>query len=295
VNSAVGQFSKSWDGSVWISADGSDMGFGSPNAQGRKLAPLVSLAEALATVPGKSDPPGLQPHQATAKMKEFVLGNCSKSVWYRGRNNVNYSKTIQPSASTIVIESLKLCYIPFQEFLLEIGGTSYEGELDERGSPPEFHVVCPELSTCTVCKTATTPDNQILCTVCFRPAHRWGPFFPDSFECQQCKGIACRHHTVSDGNGYSCTRCAVAGKALGPRWFHLCIVGMVGTATAVVSLLFALICILLMDPGPAGVVLFIVTVVAVGLSLFSWIPCLSMLSQKSLMSRQKSLCYPKVG
>jgi hypothetical protein len=49
-----------------------------------------------------------------------------------------------------------------------------------------------------------------------------------------------------------------------------------------------------MEPGAAGFVLFIVTIVAVGLGLFSWIPCLSMISQKSLMSRQKSLTYPKM-
>lgn len=294
VISAVGQFSESWQGLIWISADGSDMGFGSPNAHGRQLAPLVSLGEALATVPGKSDPPGLQPHQATARMKEFVQGNCSKSVWYTGRNNVKYSKTINPSASTIVIQSLKLCYIPFQEFALEIGGTTYEGELDERGSPPEFHVVCPELSTCTVCDTATTPDNQVLCTVCFRPAHKWDPFFPDSFECQKCKGVACRNHTVTDGNGYSCTRCAVAGKPLGPRWLHLCIFGLVGTGVALLSPLFALICFLFMEPGAAMLVFSVVGIAAIILGLISWLPCLIIISQKGLLSSQKSLTYPKI-
>jgi restriction system protein len=294
VNSAVGQFSESWQGSIWICADGTEMGFGSPKSYGRQLAPLVPLAEALATVPGASDPPVVQPHQATAKMKQFVAGNCSKSVWYTGRNNVKYSKTINPAASTIGIQSLKLCYIPFQAFVLEIGGTSYEGKLDERGSPPEFHVVCPELSTCTVCETATTPDNQILCSVCFRPAHKWSQLFPDSFECQKCKGIMCRHHTVTDGRGYSCTRCAVAGKPLGARWLHLCIFGLVGTGVALLSPFFALICFLFMEREAATTILSIVSIVAVMLGLFSWMPFLTIISQKSLLSGQKSLTYPKI-
>ena len=293
-NTAVGQFSETWEGSIWINAGGTDGGLGSPNAHGRKLAPLVSLSEALATVPGKSDPPGLQPHQAVSKMKEYLLGHCVKSVWYTGRNNVKYSKTVQPSANSITIESLKLVYIPYQEFTLEIGGACYEGDVDERGSPSEFHVGCPELSTCTVCETATTPGDQILCSVCFRPAHRWSPFFPDSFECHKCKGIACRHHTVTDGNKYACTRCAVSGHPLGPRWFHLCIFGLAGTGVAILSPLFALICFLFMEYESAAFVFLIVFVAAVVLALVSWLPCLSMISQKSILSAQTSLTYPKI-
>jgi restriction system protein len=294
VNTAVGHFSATWQDSIWISADGSAVGFGSPNAYGRKLGPLVSLAEALATVPGTSDPPELQPHQATAKMKEFVLCNCVKSVWYKGRNNVNYSKTIQPSASTIVIESLKLCYIPFQEFVLEIGGTSYEGEVDERGSPPEFHIDCPELSTCTVCGTGTTPDDQILCSICFRPAHEWTFLFPDSYECHKCNGIMCRHHSVKDGKKYFCTRCTVAGKPLGPRWLPHCLIGLSGTGVAVLSPVISLISYLLIEPRVATMILLIVGIAAGILGLACWLPWLCIVSQKSFLSSQKNLTYPKV-
>lgn len=294
VNSANGPFSESWQGFIWISENGSVIGFGSPNAHWPQIPPLVSFAEALATVSGMSAPPILQPHQATAKMKAFVSGNCSKSVWYKGRNNVNYSKTITPSASTIEIQDLKLCYIPFQKFDLRISNTSYEGELNERDSPPKFYVTCPELSTCTVCDTATTPTNQIICCVCFRPAHKWALLFPDSFECHQCKGIVCRNHTLSDAHGYSCKKCTVIGKPLGPRWLNLCIFGLVVTAVGLLSPLIAWVYFRLMQPDPTMVAFSHICLTAIIISLLSWTPFITIISQRFLLSRHKPLIYPKV-
>ena len=294
VNSANGQFSESWQGFIWISADGSAIGFGSLNAHWPQIPPLVSLAETLAKVPGMSTPPSLQPHQATAKMKAFVAGNCAKTVWYKGRNNVNYSKTISPSASTMEIQDLKLCYIPYQKFDLKISNTSYKGELNERDSPAKFYVTCPELSTCTVCDTATTPNNQIFCCVCFRPAHKWALLFPDSFECHQCKGKVCRHHTLSDPQGYSCKKCAVFGQSLGPRWLHLCIFGLVITGLALITALIAFIYFHLMLPEATMAVFSHICLTAIIVGLASWTPCLAIISQKYLLSRHKTLIYPKL-
>jgi restriction system protein len=120
VSTAAGEYSATWNGSVWCSAVGDKAGFGSPTSDRRKPGPVVPLADALRTVPGKSTPPRFQPYQAVAIMKDYIVSHCAKAVWYRGRNNVNYSATIQPSANKVLIDSLALVYIPRQDFVLDL-------------------------------------------------------------------------------------------------------------------------------------------------------------------------------
>jgi restriction system protein len=292
VNTAVGEFSESWNGSVWVSADGDMAGFGSPRSRGRKLGSLVPLAEVLRAVPGQTTPPKLQPHQAVAGMKDFIINHCIKRHSYRGRNNVSYSATIQPSPTTIAVDSLKLCYIPVQEFVLEIGTVRYAGGVDERGTPTQFLVECPSLSKCTVCQTATTADNQVFCSICFRPAHRWGVFSPDSFNCGKCRATVCRTHTVRFGRTYACTRCGGGGRTLGPRWVGHC---QIGLATSTLILLLTAIssaCLIVFGSDGSKPVTFAVVGIGLSLGLVAWLPFIWMLLQPSVRLRHDSLTYP---
>jgi len=294
VNTAVGEYSQTWDGSVWISANGDKAGFGSPRSHGRKLEPLVPLAEALRTVPGQTTPPKLQPYKALAGMKTFIVDHCVKPISYRGRNNVTYSATIQPSPNMIVIDSLTLCYVPFQEFVLEVGGVRHEGEVDERGSPPQFQVTCPSLSECTVCGTATTADNQILCSICFRPAHRWGLFCPDSFQCEKCGSVACRNHTVRIGKAFACTKCGTGGRPLGARWLGHCLFGL---ATFTLIALAALITLVFFLHGVSDIASTpTLGLAAIGtvLGIVAWVPFLMMILQSAVLQKHKGLAYPKL-
>ena len=294
LSTAVGKLSKAWDGSIWISANGHGAGFGSPRSHGRKIGPLAPLAEVTKAVPGQSAPPALQPHQAVNGMKDYIVSNCVKPVWYRGRNNRSYSATIQPLRNTIVIDSLTLCYVPFQTFVLEVGGVRHEGEVDEPGLPPVFYVTCPSLSQCIVCGTATRADNQVLCSVCSLPAHRQSLFFPDSFQCQICGDIICRKHTVRVAKQMVCTRCCKVGRPLGARWQRHFQFGL--TTSALVSFSTAVVAGYLHFLGSPNASATGLGVLAIGLALAlaMWIPFFCVIAQPYVLPSHKGLIYPKV-
>jgi restriction system protein len=294
VSTAAGEFSKSWDGSIWIRADGERAGFGSPRSHGRKIGPVVPLAEVLRTVPGQTAPPKLQPHQAVAGMKNFIVDNCVKLLWYRGRNNRNYTATIQPSPNTVVIDSLTLCYVPFQQFVLEVGGVRHEGEVDERGSPSVFYVTCPSLSKCTVCGTATTADSQVFCSICSLPAHRQSIFFPDSFQCQKCGDITCRKHTVQVRNQMACTRCCKDGQPLGARWLRHCQFGLAASTLIGLSTAVIIGCLRYFGSGIASAASPGMFALGLAMILAMWIPFLCMIVQPSILRTHKGLTYRKV-
>ena len=215
---AAGTYSSDWSGTVWIRGDGSKAGFGFPGDLVDELPPPVPLNEVFRTVPGEVECPSLQPYQATAEMKDYIIENCRDQVRYRGQNNVGYSRTILPASGSVIIRSLVLYYIPRQSFVLRIGGASHKGSVDELESPVHYSIRCSTLSTCSVCGTATTAKRQVLCAVCYRPAHRWSPFFPDSMKCTQCKAFVCRNHAVRDRSRVCCVRCSPTGHSLRPRW-----------------------------------------------------------------------------
>ena len=294
VSRTGGKYSEAWDGSIWIKADGSQTGFGWPRTSGPNLAKLVPLAEVLKKVPGQTMPPKIQPHQAVAEMKAYIAGNCSTSISYQGQNNRNYSATIKPNLNTIILDSLMLCYLPFQKFVLVLGDVQYEGKVEEQGSPTDFHVTCPSLSECTVCGTATTADNQVFCSICSRPAHRHSFLFPDSFHCQKCGDVICRKHTVNVGNKNVCTRCAKNGRPLGARWLRHCQIGLAGSA------LFGLLTLVVMGllsyksydiVNPATGRLFVIGLLLV---LAAWIPFLCVILQSTVLEKHKGLTYPKI-
>jgi restriction system protein len=294
VNTAVGEYCETWDGSIWISANGDEAGFGSPRSHGEKLGPLVPLAEILKTVPGKSAPPRLQPHQAVGGMKQFLVNHCVKTVSYRGRNNVSYSAAIRASPNRIVIDSLKLCYVPHQEFMLQVEGVRYEGQVDECGSsPPQFHVTCSALSECSVCGTATTADNQILCSICFRPAHRWRLFSPDSFQCEKCGTLVCRNHTVHISKQVTCSRCGAGGRPLRARWFGHFLFGLGGSGVVALVTLIILFCLVHFGSG-TGRAAMVVFVIGCILALAVWVPFFAIVSQGSVLPKYQMLAYPKV-
>lgn len=293
VSTAVGEYSATWDGSVWCSALGDNAGFGSPSSHRHKLGPVVPLADVVRTVPGKSAPPRLQPYQAVARMKDYIVSHCSKAVWYRGRNNVNYSATIQPSASKVLIDSLALVYVPRQEFVLEIGGVRYEGQVEESESPPQFHLTCPQLSECSVCGTATSADDQILCSICLRPAHRWGLFTPDSFRCERCGDFVCRTHAVRIGKQLACCRCGTGGSSLDPPWRHHRLFGIAGFACATLATVLTPICCLQGGWDMTNPTTWAVSAIGVLLGLGAWTPFLWMIVRASVIHKHERLTYPK--
>jgi hypothetical protein len=281
LGSAAGTFRGDWEGRIWLRADGSEAAFGS--LLGVHGLSLDLLAEVLKTVPGSTESPQLQPHQAVAEMREFVVNNCARYVSYVGRNNVSYRRKIAPARNKVDIDSLSLCYVPRQQFVLQIGDVTHEGVVEEQESPPGFHVKCRSLSECNVCGAVTTAAAQILCSICHLPAHRWSLFFPDSFECRDCGGLVCRKHTVRNGKGRVCVRCDATGRTLPPRWLpHLLFGAAFSVLSAVTVALF-----LGSRFAPVAAAAGVAVVIA------SWVPMLCMLWLPAVRRRNGDLFYKK--
>lgn len=276
IDSAVGTFTENWAGTVWLRADRQETGFGSPRLNGAEMEPLAPLSQVLQSVQGRAEPPTLHPQKAISAMTDFIVGSCRKVVYYSGRNNVGYRRVVTPSRSKVYIHPPMLCYVPLQSFALQIGNTCHEGIVEEEQSPCTFHVDCPSLSKCTVCGTATTATNQILCCVCFRPAHRWTWLFPDSHKCKECGGLVCRKHATRRGRKVVCVRCHAGGKKLQPRWLAHCLFGVGASAISVSGALLS----------PIG---FLPVAVAVGIA--SWTPLLCLLMQPAVLKETNDLVY----
>jgi hypothetical protein len=212
---ARGPISGSWSGNAWIRGDGGDAGIGPPPSQASEQ-PRSSLGTALTQTPGKVQPPLLQPHEALARMREFLAGTLRKKESYFGRNNQLYSVTVQPSVNKVQLDSLAVCYFPVQQFSLRVGPVTHEGHLTEEATA--FHVTCNSLSTCVICGGETSQRNQVLCAICFKPAHRWSLFSPDSFECERCKAWVCRNDIRRLGRSRICRRCEPQAKPLRNRF-----------------------------------------------------------------------------
>jgi hypothetical protein len=226
LKTAVGTFDHEWEGRVWLRGDGREAGFDYPHFVSAGAGAPAPLAGVLQAVPGETRAPKLHPHDAVAQMKHFLVENCVKSISYHGRNNVRYTRRVGPSPNRVRVHALLLCYFPYQTFALRIGGVCHEGQVSEERRPPRFHVRCISLSQCTVCGAGTTAANQILCAVCFRPAHRWGIFCPDSCKCKMCGAVVCRTHAVRKGGACVCVRCGPGGRRLAPRWLPHCLLGL---------------------------------------------------------------------
>jgi restriction system protein len=277
---ARGTFEQQWHGRVWLRGDGRDAGLGDLPLQ--SAAPqLGALSQILRITPGDTAPPVLQPHEAASRLREFLSENCIKYVRYYGRNNSLYVRTVAPSRGRVQIHSLVLCYVPYQRFRLEIGGVCYEGKVSEAPSHAQFRVQCAPLSVCTVCGGGTTASNQILCAVCFRPAHRWGIFCPDSLVCRQCGAIVCRKHAVRFRGRQLCARCAPGGRPVVPRWVPHCVIGLA------VSALAACAEVALNGTHLVGSHLIIATLV----SGAGWLPSLGLLLRTRLHTKGASLLY----
>jgi restriction system protein len=278
LNTAAGRVSKDWEGRVWLRADGQDAGFGFPPYRSAGGGAYTQLQRVLQAVPGHTTAPKLQPHEAWAQMKSFVVENCRHSIFYYGRNNQSYARTVTPTAGTVQPHGLRVVYVPRQTFVLHIGNAGHKGEVDEQASPPRFYVTCPSLSRCTVCGTATAAAKQVLCAVCFMPAHRWSILCPDSFRCVKCGALVCRHHAVRSGWRRVCRRCAPDGRSLWPRWLGHLLCGMITTTGAGLAEL--------VEPGQ-----FLMGMVAV--ALVGWLPLLGLLGRPLVARKSRLLIYPK--
>lgn len=223
LGSAVGTFRERWRGRAWVRADGQEAGLGKPPAGPADTSRLVPLRMALEGTPGESDPPNLQPHEAEDAIRRTVISSCSKTVRYTGRNNVTYTRDVTPDASSTYISGMQLVYVPRQRFRLRFhDGKAVEGFVleDER---PGFLVHSEDLQLCTVCKREAPPDDQVLCAVCHKAAHRRGFLTPDSHRCAACDATVCHLDARRDGRGVVCSRCAGEdAKPARKRWLpHL--------------------------------------------------------------------------
>jgi hypothetical protein len=276
LRTAVREFDHEWEGRIWLSGDGREAGLGAPPFGYAETADPSPLGQVLQAVPGETRAPEVQPHQAVAHMKDFLVQNCTKIIRYLGRNNVSYVRSIKPSPGKVWIQSLVLCYIPFQTFALRVGGVIHEGKVIEEQSPPRFHVRCHSLSKCVVCGGPTTAASQVLCAICHRPAHRWGVFSPDSCGCKKCGAFVCRNHAVRKGGRCLCARCGVGGKPLRPRWLPHCLFGLSVSAVAVaVSLLVPV-------SQPAA---------GIGVALAGWIPLVGLMLRPLAKRKARDLVY----
>lgn len=225
-STAGGTFSRSWNGTIWLDSEGNTWGYNSPRSLGTHLSPIKPLAEVLKQVPGESQAPSLQIHQAKTKIKDLILKSCEHSQSYRGRNNVWYQARIKPSAQNTKINNLVLYYIPEQTFEIRMKKTTHTGYLEETANPPEFRIHCESLSKCTVCGSNTDTANQILCPICFNSSHKKGFIYQETFFCPECQRAVCRNDTVYKGFEKRCIECHPDGRPLEPKWFWPLLLGL---------------------------------------------------------------------
>jgi len=273
---AGGMFEANWSGEIWVRADGQRAGIGMPPPASDHGARSSSLATVLRETAGKVDPPHLQPHQALGEMRDFLSRRLVTRRSYFGRNNRSYQVAIHPSANSIRLNSLLLCYYPVQRFSLRIGNVGYEGSVVEQANA--FRVDCRELSMCVVCGGGTSARSQILCALCFRPAHRWAILSPDSYQCRQCGTWVCRHHIGRIGRKYLCKRCQPNATALWRRWLWYFLVGVLCSMLAGI--------IALAVPGTR-------LIWAPAIFLSGWSPLLGLLFRPVVFWRPRALVYPK--
>lgn len=229
LETAVGPKEAFWEGVVWSDINGRRLGFGSPPEREINFERLVPLGEALDSVPGSSTNPEVQPHEMENTMKDHILESLSKTVRYKGRNNVRYTRHITPDSKSTHLSNLKLVYMPRQTFSLEANGTIHDGEVKERGD--DFLVNSDSMSICNICNRAVTESNQIFCAICHQTAHEKSFLTPDSFRCENCGATICYDHAAREAGEIVCTRCATdASKPPRKRWLPHSIIGVGASA-----------------------------------------------------------------
>lgn len=226
-STAGGTFSRRWNGTIWLDSEGKTWGFDSPRKLGTHLSPTNTFAEVLRQVPGKSQAPSLELHQAKTKIKELILKSCESYHGYRGRNNVWYQARIKPSAQNTNIFNLNLFYLPEQFFEIRRGKTVHSGYLEESDDPSEFRILCESFSKCSICGSNTDSANQMLCPICFNSSHKKGFIFQETFFCPECQRTVCRNDTVYKGFEKRCKECHPGGRALEPTWFWPLFLGLI--------------------------------------------------------------------
>lgn len=237
LGSAVGTFRETWQGRAWVRADGRDAGLGEPPLGPVHETRLVPLREALEGTPGKTDPPGIQPHEAEDALQRTVMSSCSRTVTYTGRNNVTYTREVTPDASSTHVSAVRLVYLPRHRFQLRFhDGKAVRGRVRQAGDGG-FLVRSEALQVCTVCRREAKPDRQVLCAVCHKAAHKPGFLTPDSHRCAACDATVCHHHARRDDRDVVCTRCAAEdARPARKRWLpHLGIAAGVPAGLAAVA------------------------------------------------------------
>ena len=217
---------KTWEGFIFLSDGDKQIQLENPPGCGRGFEHTVSLGDALKRNPGNAIAPTMQLFQVSKMMKEHIANSFSHGISYKGKNGRKYSAQLVPTTENIRFSDFRLIYVPRRTFWMMVQDVQYSGDIDEISDDSSILVKCKTLSMCNVCKTATSGKNQIICSICFLPAHRWSILFPDSFVCCMCKKPVCRNHTTRAGLAFFCASCKPISDFVVPRWAGCLIFGL---------------------------------------------------------------------
>lgn len=122
--------------------------------------------------------------------KDHIIDEYTKTVSYRGRNNVSYQKTCVPGERSIRINDVKQVLLPQYSFSVKIISNQYNCTLIQNNTSIFFNST--DLFSCRICHKGI--DKKILlCNSCGNITHGPKFFSSHSFVCKNCKKTICRN------------------------------------------------------------------------------------------------------
>jgi len=132
---------------------------------------------------------------ARDKVFSRIIENNTKTIYYKGKNNVLYSRTVRPKPSSIDITDMRLLYVPF--YRIEVRALSSSYNMDFAGNGEELKILKDETSVCRICGELIH-GSHLLCNVCGNITHARKLFRKEGFRCKECGKTICKNctHTI---------------------------------------------------------------------------------------------------
>lgn len=112
----------------------------------------------------------------------------TKTVGYRGKNNVHYTKTCVPHASNVLVQSLTQVYLPLLTVSCRI--VTREHRLSLCGNQNEVEVLESDAGICEICGEKLSHE-RLLCNSCGRVVHT-PSLIGHSYSCELCSKTICK-------------------------------------------------------------------------------------------------------
>ncbi len=124
----------------------------------------------------------------TKKAKQHIIKLHTRTVGYRGGNNVHYNKTCRPGERSIFISSTTQVYYPY--WRVSIKALRHEYQLDTIENHNHIHIVSTNIANCSECgQVVKEHEKALFCNSCGAVVHQRSSH---GFICRNCSKTICR-------------------------------------------------------------------------------------------------------